>query len=143
MPAKILSKFLQDRDTFTYVMFELQLAVTASDADTFDIHSDISQMDRTPDLRARGDRAVLVKKMRSSVSRVIESNYLKVEAMDPLIDTYRAEYSSDLAERVELKLKSRHLPATMGISTLLDLTFGPKSRIVGCVLITSDQYDKV
>ena len=122
MPAKILSKFLQDRDTFTYVLFELQLAVTASEADTFDIHSDISRMDRTPDLRARGDRAVLVKKMRSSVSRVIESNYLKVEAMamDPLIDTYRAEYSSDLAERVELK--SRHLPATMGISTLLDLT---------------------
>ena len=53
-------------------------------------------MDRTTDLRKRGEKSVLVKKPGVSIEEDVVKNYVKVEVMDPLIEEYRETYSQDL-----------------------------------------------
>ena len=51
MPAREYSKFLQDnRNAWSYVLFETRVVLSLSSAEQFCIHRDVSHMDRTVDL---------------------------------------------------------------------------------------------
>ena len=102
--------------------------------------SDISHMDRTTDLRKRGEKTVLVKKEGVAIDEEIKKNYVKVEVMDPTIVEYRKIYAEDLAHR--LQLNDNILPEAMGTTALLNPLFGPKSKIVGSGMMTYSQHRK-
>ena len=55
-------------------------------------------MNRTTDLRDRGERTVLVKKANAVMNNDDERDYTEVVEMDPLIETYRRVYANDLEE---------------------------------------------
>lgn len=96
-------------------------------------------MNRTLDLRARGEKTILVKVEGSELDRDKELDYLEVVDMDPLIQTFRKVYAEDLVERIGLD--RRKLPVALGVATLLNPMFGLKSNVVGSGLMTDDQYD--
>ena len=58
-------------------------------------------MNRTLDLRARGEKTILVKVEGSELDRDKELDYLEVVDMDPLIQTFRKVYAEDLMERIK------------------------------------------
>ena len=99
---------------------------------------DISHMDRTKDLRSRGDKTVMVKKSGANVAAEETKNFVKVETMDPLIEEYCKIYPKDLAER--LGVDRDQLPAALAIPTLLNPLFGTRHKIVGSGLMTERQY---
>jgi hypothetical protein len=159
LPAKLFSKFTQDRrDTFSYMLFESRLAVSRSREETFTMHPgmykvpnsiecssiyliaivDISHMNRTVDLRARGERTVLVKKDSAMVTNDVEQDYSHVVIMDSCIEKYRDEYASDLEKR--LSLNADKLTTAYAVSTLLNPVFGLEPKIVGSGLMTEGQY---
>lgn len=165
-PGKMFSKFLQDRrNTVSYVLIEARLAVQSASSDWFPIHSgksllytsllpifvfdlirniclasDISHMDRTTDLRKRGEKTVLVKKEGAVIDEETLKNYVKVEVMDSTVAEYCKIYAEDLAHR--LQLTERQLPEALGTTALLNPLFGPKSKIVGAGMMTLSQYIK-
>ena len=96
-------------------------------------------MNRTLDLRARGEKTILVKVEGSELDRDKELDYLEVIDMDPLIQTFHKVYAEDLVERIGLD--RRKLPVALGVATLLNPMFGLKSNVVGSGLMTDDQYD--
>ena len=97
-------------------------------------------MNRTTDLRDRGERTVLVKKANAVMNNDDERDYTEVVEMDPLIETYRRVYANDLEERIGIK--SYKLPAALGVTTLLNPMFGLKPKVVGSGLMTDAQYDE-
>jgi hypothetical protein len=96
-------------------------------------------MNRTIDLRAHGEKTILVNVGGSELDSDKELDYLEVIDMDPLIQTFREVYAEDLVERIGLD--SRKLPVALGVATLLNPMFGLKSVIVGSGLMTDAQYD--
>ena len=96
-------------------------------------------MNRTIDLRARGEKTILVNVGGSELDSDKELDYLEVIDMDPLIQTFHEVYAEDLVERIGLD--SRKLPVALGVATLLNPMFGLKSVIVGSGLMTDAQYD--
>jgi hypothetical protein len=56
-----------------------------------------------------------------------------------VIEKYCDTYTKDLEER--LCLQKDKLPTAIAISTLLNLVFGLRPRIVGCGLMSNRQYD--
>jgi hypothetical protein len=139
-PAKYFCLFLQDKKfTWSYVLFTLQVTLKQTRSDTFAIVADISHMDRTVDLRRRGDKTILVKKEGALIDpEVDESNYVRVETMHPSIAKYRTLYVDDLSQCLALN-KSRLKPE-LTFSVLLNHLFGLEKRIVGAGLLTKTQY---
>ena len=72
-------------------------------------------MNRTLDLRARGEKTILVKVEGSELDRDKELDYLEVVDMDPLIQTFCKVYAEDLVERIGLD--RRKLPVALGVAT--------------------------
>ena len=97
-------------------------------------------MTRSPDLRRRGEKSVLVKREGSFLSDDEERNYSKVVQMEDVIEVYRDTYAKDLEKR--LNLNDDKLHKAMSISTLLNPIFGLKPRVVGCGLMSDRQYDR-
>ena len=59
----MLYMFLQDEDNaYVYVLFYFRVNINETSAPTLDIYENVSRMDRTKDLRDRGEKTVLVKK---------------------------------------------------------------------------------
>jgi hypothetical protein len=136
-PAKYLCLFLQDkRNTWSYVLFTLQMTIKETTSNTFTIVDNVSHSDLTIDLRKRGEKTVLVKKASSTISAQIEKKF-KIEVMDPMIEKYRMLYAQDLAKRVGL---TNNLPNALTFSVLLNPLFGLQQRIVGSGLLTEGQY---
>jgi len=104
-----------------------------------DCHTDILHMTRSPDLRRRGEKSILVKREGSFLSDDEERNYSKVVQMEDVIEVYRDTYAKDLEKR--LNLNDDRLHKAMSISTLLNPIFGLKPRVVGCGLMSDRQYD--
>ncbi len=78
--AKHLCLFLQDKKfTWSYVLFTIRVILKQTRSETFAIVSDISHMDRTVDLRRRGDKTILVKKEGAQIDTDEERNYARVE----------------------------------------------------------------
>ena len=94
-------------------------------------------MNRTIDLRARGEKTILVNVGGSELDSDKELDYLEVVDMDPLVQTFREVYAEDLVERIGLD--RRKLPVTLGVATLLNQMFGLKSNVVGSGLMTDAQ----
>ena len=65
----------------------------------------------------------------TEVENDVEKNCIKVEKMDPLVDTYQEIYANDLERR--LIIKNDKLPAALSILTLLNQMCGGKPLIVG------------
>ena len=105
-----------------------------------DCHTDILHMTRSPDLRRRGEKSILVKREGSFLSDDEERNYSKVVQMEDVIEVYRDTYAKDLEKR--LNLNDDRLHKAMSISTLLNPIFGLKPRVVGCGLMSDRQYDR-
>ena len=140
-PARSFSKFLQDnRNAWTYVLFQSRLSIQMTSDETFAIYRDKSHMDRTVDLRQRGDKSVLVKTDGAVVSIEEEKNYDDVEDMVDMVATYRSLYADDLSSR--LGINEDVLPPALGIPTLLNPMFGNKKSITERGLMTISQYDK-
>ena len=97
-------------------------------------------MTRSPDLRRRGEKSVLVKREGSFLSDDEERNYSKVVQMEDVIEVYRDTYAKDLEKR--LNLNDDKLHKAMSISMLLNPIFGLKPRVVGCGLMSDRQYDR-
>jgi hypothetical protein len=136
-PAKYLFLFLQDkRNTWSYVLFTLQMTIKETTSNTFTIVDDVSHSDLTVDLRKRGEKTVLVKKASSTLSAQLEKKF-KIEVMDLTIEKYRMVYAQDLAKRVCL---NDNLPNALTFSVLLNPLFGLQQRIVGSGLLTEGQY---
>ena len=95
-------------------------------------------MDRTTDLRKRGEKSVLVKKQGVSIEEDVLKNFIKVETMDPLIEEYRETYSQNLGDR--LLINEERLPESFALPALLNPVFGTRAKVVGSGLMTSDQY---
>ncbi len=83
-----------------------------------DCHTDISHMTRSPDLRRRGEKSILVKREGSFLSDDEERNFSKVVQMEDVIEIYRDTYAKDLEK--QLNLNDDKLHKTMAISTLLN-----------------------
>jgi hypothetical protein len=66
-------------------------------SETFAIVADISHVDRTVDLRKRGDKTILVKKEGAQIDPEVEINYVRVETMYPSIAKYQSLYADDLS----------------------------------------------
>ena len=97
-------------------------------------------MNRTTDLRNRGQKTILVKKPSVVISDEVQRNYQSIIDMDPTIEIYRDLYAKDLEER--LNLNSTKLPPALAISTLLNPMFGLMSKIVGSGLMKDEtQYN--
>ncbi len=158
-PEITFSKFTQDnRDTFSYVLFESRRTVAQSREDNFSmfngkkwcllliIHiksnticlSDASHMSRTIDLRNRGQRTILVKGGSAIVSNTNARKYSQVIDANPLIVTYCDAYADDL--EACLKLDEDKLPPALSVSTLLNPLFCLEAKNVGLGLMTQDQY---
>ena len=105
-----------------------------------DCHTDILHMTRSPDLRRRGEKSILVKREGSFLSDDEERNYSKVVQMEDVIEVYRDTYAKDLEKR--LNLNDDRLHKAMSISTLLNPIFGLKPRVFGCGLMSDRQYDR-
>ena len=134
-PARSFSKFLQgNRNAWTYVLFESCLSIQMTSDKTFTIYRDKSHMDRTMDLRQRGDNSVLVKTDRAVVSAEEEKNYDDVEDMVDTVATYCSLYADDLSSR--LGINEDVLPPALGIPTLLNPVFENKKSITERGLIT-------
>jgi len=97
-------------------------------------------MNRVADLRARGDRSVLVRSSAADVSIDDMRNYVKVVEMDPLIETYCQVYANDLEDR--LGIKHDKLPAALSVTMLLNPMFGLKPKIVESGIMMEAQYSK-
>ena len=97
-------------------------------------------MDRTKDLRNRGDKTVLVKKSDVDVSPDVVKNYTKVEPMEPCVERYCELYSKDLSER--LGLEHDFLEPSLTNSVLLNPMFGLEKRVVSSGLMTHRQYSR-
>ena len=137
-PAKYLCLFLQDKqNTWSYVLFTLQMTIKETTSNTFTIVDDVSHSDLTVDLRRRGEKTALVKKASSTVAAHIEKRF-KVEVMDPMIEKYRMLYAQDLAKRVGLN--ENYLLNALTFSILLNPLFGLEQRIVGSGLLTEEQF---
>jgi hypothetical protein len=137
-PAKYLCLFLQDkRNTWSYVLFTLQITIKETTSNTFTIVDDISHSDLTVDLCKWGEKTVLVKKASSTVLAIIEKKF-KIEVMDLMIEKYRMLYAQDLAQRVGLI--ANQLPSALTFSILLNPMFGLERRIVGSGLLTTEQF---
>ena len=141
-PAKRLVKFLQDNttDAWSYVTFELRLALQRTNARAIAIYPDVSRFDRTKDLRNRGEKSVLVKKAGVTACPSKERNYSKVEVMDPLVEKYCSLYTQDLTSRIGLD--EEELSAALTFHVILNPMFGKKSQVVGSGLLTSDQFHR-
>ena len=139
-PAKYFCLFLQDKKfTWSYVLFTIRIILKQTRSDTFAIVADISHMDRTVDLRRRGDKTILVKKEGALLDpEVDESNYVRVETMHPSIAKYRSLYVDDLSQR--LGLNESRLKPELTFSVLLNPLFGLEKRIVEAGLLTKTQY---
>jgi hypothetical protein len=139
-PAKYFCLFLQDkRFTWSYVLFTIRVTLKQTRSDSFTIVADISHMERTVDLRKRGDKSILVRKEGALVdSDNDESNYVRIETMHPSIENYRSLYAEDLSQR--LGLNETRLKPELTFSVLLNPLFGLEKRIVGAGLLTSTQY---
>jgi hypothetical protein len=88
-PARYLCLFLQDNKyTWRYVLFTIQVILKQTTSETFAIVADISHMDRTIDLCKHGDKTILVKKAGAQIDPEVESNYVRVEMMHPSIAKY-------------------------------------------------------
>ena len=140
-PAKRLCKFLQHKDNaWSYFTFEFRVAIQDTSAPTIAIYDDVSRMDRTKDLRSRGDRTVLVKKSGVTVHLDTSKNYTRVELMDPSVETYCKVYTKDLAQR--LALDQKYLPSSFTNEVFMNPMYGLEKRIVGSGLLTGLQYHR-
>ena len=140
-PANRLCKFLQDdTNAWSQVTFELRIAIQDTTAPTVPIFSDISCMDRTKDLRNRGDKTVLVKKSGVDVSLDVANNYTKVEVMDPAVEKYCDLYAQDLSQR--LGLDANELPTSLTNHVLMNPMFGREKRVTNSGLLTKKQYNR-
>jgi hypothetical protein len=149
-PAITFSKFTQDnRDTFSYVLFESRHTVAQSREDNFNMFngkkwclllimhiksnticlSDVSHMSRTIDLHNRGQRTILVKCGSAIVSNTVAQEYFQVIDANPLIFVYCDAYADDL--EACLKLDEDKLSPALSVSTLLNPLFGSEAKIVG------------
>lgn len=138
-PAKRLCKFLQDdKNAWPYLTFEFRLAIQETSAPTVAIFSDTSRMDRTKDLRSRGERTVLIRRSGVEVSSEDAKNYTLVEEMDPSVEKYCDLYSEDLSQR--MGLNADYLPTSLTNHVLMNLLFGYEKRIVYSGLLTEKQY---
>ena len=97
-------------------------------------------MDRTKDLRKRGEKTVLVKKPGAQIDLNILSQHTKVEVMDPSIVKYSKIYTEDLSER--LGLNDASLPNSVAFPALLNPMFGNEKLIVESGLMTEMQYNR-
>ena len=140
-PARRLTKFLQEtNDAWSYTTFELQLALADTASKYIPIYPDVSHMDHTKDLRNRGHKSVLVKKVGVVVPEDVLKNYDRVEVMDPLVGEYCKLYTKDLSERIGLD--ATYLPPDLTHPVLMNPMFGTKSYIVGSGLLTGAQYTR-
>ncbi len=89
----------------------------------------MSHINRTTDLRNRGQKTILVKKPSAVISDEVRCNYQSIIDMHPTIETYCDVYAKDLEERLDLN--STKLPLALAVSTLLTSMFGLMSKIVG------------
>ncbi len=138
MPAKYLCLLLQDKwNTWSYVLFTLQMTIKETTSNTFTIVDDVSHSDLTVDLCRHGEKTVLVKKASSTVSAHLEKRF-KIEVMDPMIEKYRMLDAQDLAQCVGLN--ENYLPNALMFSILLNPLFGLEQRIVGSGLLTEEQF---
>ncbi len=139
---KYLCLFLQDKKyTWSYVIFTIQVILKLTTrSETFAIVADISHMDRTVDLRKRGDKTILVKKEGAQIDPEVESNYVRVETMHPSIAKYQSLYADDLSQR--LGLNETRLKPELTISVLLNALYGLQKRIVEAGLLTATQYSR-
>lgn len=139
-PAKLFSKFAQvNENAWSYLLFEAKMAIQSTTAPTTAMYADVSRMDRTVDVRKRGDKTVLVKRSGVTVTPETSANYTKVEVMDPMVQKYCDLYSADLAER--LGLNSTILPHYLSVGILLNPLLGKKECVVACGLLTDVQYE--
>ncbi len=109
-------------------------------SETFAIVADISHMDRTINLRKRGDKTILVKKAGAQIDPEVESNYVRVEMMHPSTAKYQSLYTDDLSQR--LGLNETRLKPESTFSVLLNALYGLQQRIVGAGLLTATQYSR-
>ena len=131
--------FLQDNsNAWSYVLFELRVTMQNSSADTFAIYPD--EVNRTKDLRNRGEKTVLVVRSDAEVSRDVSKNYV-VQPMDPLLQKFCDLYTSDLAERLGLDEEGTEAGFKREYFTpvLLNPIFGLPNRIVNTGLMTAGQ----
>ena len=150
MPTVKLSKFAQDRrDVSASLMFQQRLAIQNSSTDTMEMHPDVSHMERTVDLRDRGGRTILLKHKRDVVVPPDkESNYTAVEVMNQMISCFRELYSDDLGVRLGLYQMNEEnnivdtptIPNSVGVVSLMNVTFGMKRYITGSGLMTESQH---
>ncbi len=140
-PAKRLCMFLQLKtNAWPYVRLELVLAVQNTAADTVATYSgDVSHMERTKDLRNRGEKTVLIKKSEASVSPDVARNYTRVEEMHSDVELYCDLYVKDLKERIGLDdVRPKN---SLTFHCLLNPLFGRKKNMVVTGLLTEDQYE--
>lgn len=141
-PAMRLTKFLQESGNAVcwYVLYETKLAIQDTSAVTTPIYADISRMDRTKDLRKRGEKTVLIKTAGTNVIAEISKNYTRVETMHPLVERYCTLYTEDLKHRVGLN--ETYLAPSLTIPVLLNPLYGKKSKIVGSGLLSEAEYNR-
>ena len=138
-PAKRLCMFLQDdKNAWPHLTFEFRLAIQDTSASTVAIFSDTSRMDRTKDLRCRGEKTVLITRSGVEVSSEEAKNYTEVVEMDPSVEKYCDLYSDDLSQRIGLN--ADYLPTSLTNHVLMNLLFGYEKRIVYSGLLTEKQY---
>ena len=97
-------------------------------------------MDHTVDLHKHGDKTILVKKEGAQMNPAVESNYVRVEMMHPLIAKYQSLYPDDLCQH--LGLNETRLKPELTFSVLLNALYGLQKRIVGAGLLTAAQYSR-
>jgi hypothetical protein len=73
---------------WSYLLFTIGVILKQTTSETFAIVADISHVDRSVDLRKRGDKTILVKKEGEQIDPEVESNYVRVETMHPSIAKY-------------------------------------------------------
>lgn len=139
LPAKTLCKSPQDGQyVWAYLLFELQVARESTLAPTMATYADVGRMDRTKDLRNRGEKTVLLKKSTASVAPETARDYTKVELMDPLVEKYCTIYAEDLAERIGIDESS--LPPAIANHVITNPIFGIEHKVVATGLMTDSQY---
>ena len=92
----------------------------------------------TVDLRARGDKTILVKKEDALFDTKQEKNFSQVLVMHESFEKYREVFADDLEARLDIAADK--LPVSLAVTTLLNPIFGLESRIVGSGLMTQTQY---
>ena len=138
-PAKSFSKFTQlHENSLSYLLFEAKFAIQSTLAATTPMYADVSRMDRTKDVRKRGEKVVLLKRSGVSVLPETASNFMKVEVMDPSVQKYCDLYADGLANRIGLS--AARMPHYLSIGILLNPLFPSRKAIVACGLMTDEQY---